>query len=451
MEKKINWLEKPLFVYLFGLFFLIYRTAFYFSSFDFFVFTGLLLLYCLLTFLLYLLLKTIRLAKYAAILIIVFWFLNLFLLFFFELIITQTGLFQIRIRHFLLISSFIIISIIYTRHKIDNAMLKKVNRAFNIFILILLVVVLVSGEINFQYEKHHEKSIATEAKKFNIHYKHDIVWILMDEYAAPACLRSQFHFQDDLVDSLRNKGFYVFDSLPSRIDVTLFSINSLFNLDDSFYCSSYMYAGQYLKKAAWLTALEKQGYQCKILDFLDIGKQNKLAAISFFPTNYINQLFNGTLLNYVYSSMIEKETDIDDYNNSVITCFKDYVNTNKNLKPSFTWIHLLIPHAPFYRNKNGVLLDSKNYNFNQISEKKNKLLYLDYMQYGNAVVLDLIKHIPNWQNKTIIISGDHGARLYLKDKDPRRFATFCAIYAPDEDSTKLKGIRYLQQIPFFIR
>ena len=73
------------------------------------------------------------------------------------------------------------------------------------------------------------------------------------------------------------------------------------------------------------------------------------------------------------------------------------------------------------------------------------------MQYGNAVVLDLIKHIPNWQNKTIIISGDHGARLFLKDNDPHRYATFCAIYATDADSSKLKGIRYLQQIPFFIR
>jgi hypothetical protein len=212
-----------------------------------------------------------------------------------------------------------------------------------------------------------------------------------------------------------------------------------------------MYAGAYLKNATWLTVLKKQGYQCKILDFLDIGKQNRLASLHIFPANYIQQLFNTTFVEFVYFLMYGKETDADDYNNAAISFFKEYENSNRNQKPSFTWIHLLIPHAPFYRNKNGVLLDSKNYHFNQISEKKNKLLYLDYMQYGNAVVLDLIKHIPNWQTKTIIISGDHGARMYLKDKDPHRFATFCAIYAPDADTNKLKEIHYLQQIPFFIR
>ena len=266
-------------------------------------------------------------------------------------------------------------------------------------------------------------------------------------------MRNQLQFHDSLVDSLRSKNFYVFDSLASRSDQTIYSLNALFNLDDSIPVSNYQYAVYYLQKSKWVEQIEKQGYSFINLDFLNIGHKEKFMNINMIPDNYTEKIFNNSL--FLITRIVNKikgidaEMLIDDYNTKIIQQLTKTVK-QKTSAPKFIWSHLLIPHLPFYRNENGLMnpkpiFDPVLYSNDQLSKQ-----YLNYVSYANSIVLKILDQIPDHQQKTIIISGDHGARMLLLKNDEQRFKTFAAIYSPGLDTTKLKQIKYLQQIPFYL-
>lgn len=327
---------------------------------------------------------------------------------------------------------------------------RRANKFINIFFLFLIFVNLVAGIMNARKEYFHTTN------KFSnnipiIQQKNDIIWILLDEYAAPAYMNNQLQFHNKLVDSLRTKSFYVCDSLASRSDQTIYSLNSLFNLDDSIPVTNYQYAAHYLQQSKWIEQIEKQGYSFINLDFLNIGHKKKFININLFPDNYTEKIFNNTLFAIILHKIngIDNKMRIDDYNLKIVQELTKTIQ-QKVAFPRFIWSHLLIPHLPFYRNETGAMnskpiFDPVLYSKAELSKK-----YLNYISYANSIVLKIIDQIPDWQQKIIIISGDHGARMLVPQKDNQRFITFLAIYNPTMDTAELKQIKYLQQIPFFL-
>ncbi|MBB5623298.1 hypothetical protein HDE69_004382 [Pedobacter cryoconitis] len=277
----------------------------------------------------------------------------------------------------------------------------------------------------------------------------DLIWILLDEYASPASLSSQFKFHDTLVDSLQTKGFFVFDKLRSRSDATVYSVNSLFNLDDSVSISNYIYATDYLDKSHWVKHLEKTGYKFINLDFFNIGGHPKFSYLRIFSDNYTDQIIAGSMFVWILDNLNEDKMPFDRYNQKIISAFKQKVY-EKHDKPVFIWVHLLIPHSPFFRNANGDLNKSPVSDIKTSPASAVIEQYTSYLSYGNTVVLKMLNEIPDWKNKVIIISGDHGARMLIPDDDPRRKQTFGAIYYPSMDHKELSKIKYMQQIPFHL-
>jgi len=327
------------------------------------------------------------------------------------------------------------------------------NKLLNFFFISITFFVLLNGVKTYNNELRHFEIMQNEKTNLPItKYKHDIIWILLDEYAAPSTLRTQFHFKDWLVDSLEKRKFFVFDSLPSRYDGTILSLNSLFNLDDTITPSSNMYAAKYLNKSRWIQYLKVDGYTFNSFDFLTISGSIGISNVSlyFFQNKYSLQILNNSFFFSAWYYLIEpKEKIIDGYNKIVAEKSLALLKSKKNA-PQFTWIHLLIPHSPFYKDENGNINNNPVINPNRSTHAEANKQYINYLSYGNKIALNLLTQIPDWENKTIIISGDHGARMFLQNGDTRRFVTFAAIYFPKMDSTELKQIKYLQQIPLHI-
>ncbi len=450
MGEKLNrWLEKPVFIYGFGLFFLVFKTAQFFPYFEWKLFLSFLCLYTAITFTVLLIAQKLGSGKYMAGWLLIIWIALLFTSNITRVFIQDFKIF-FNITYLLVTVIIVCIFFYLIKKRLNKIFIQRANKLLNIFLFFLMLINLIAGILNANKEKIHAANKSGRCIPI-IQHKNDIIWILLDEYGAPESLNDQFQFHDKLVDSLRNKSFYVFDSLAYRTDATIYTLNSLFNLDDSIPITNYQYAAYYLKKSKWVEELEKQGYSFIDLDFLNIGGKEKFININIFPDNYTEKIFNNTFFAILLNNLkgIDDKMRIDDYNGKVIQALTKTVQ-QKVSYPRFIWSHLMIPHLPFYRNENGSLNPKPLYDPVLYSKAELSKQYLDYVSYANSVVLKILNEIPDRQQKTIIITGDHGARMLVSKNDKQRFETFAAIYYPRMDTTELINIRYLQQIPLHL-
>lgn len=451
MGKSIElWLKRPFFIYSFGLFFLIYKTTDYFPSFQPFVFLGLFSGYCLINYIIISIQKKAGFHDYGVGWLLIIWIISFFVNPIVIYLNTLVDLSSIRLRYLLFFVLIICFLVTLLAKKAGERYLHILNQLVNVFVLVLIGLILING-ITTRHDEEKHAAVITDKKLPSLKIKgnKDIIWLLLDEYASPSSLKSQFNFKDPLVDSLKNRNFYVFDKLRSRSDVTLYSLNSLFNLDDSIPAKSYMYAGNYLKNSIWVKHMEKQGYQFISLDFLTIGGHQKSADLQIFPDSYLEQISSNSILTYFDAINARGKKPFDDYNLQTIKTLANTIKV-KYPGPTFIWAHLLLPHPPFYRDAAGNLNKKPVENIQMASSAEITKQYTSYLSYGNKIILKTLNEIPDWRNKIIIISGDHGARMLISADDPRRKQPFGAIYYPGMDTKELATIKYVQQIPFHL-
>src|SRR4029078_2996702 len=86
-------------------------------------------------------------------------------------------------------------------------------------------------------------------------------------------------------------------------------------------------------------------------------------------------------------------------------------SAEKTKQPKFVLTHLMMPHYPYYYDKNGNELP-----FERLTEgnQVNKADYVGYLQYSNTKLLDLVDHIQrsSFSPPIIILMGDHGFRHF---------------------------------------
>ncbi|MBS1638415.1 MAG: sulfatase-like hydrolase/transferase, partial [Bacteroidetes bacterium] len=168
------------------------------------------------------------------------------------------------------------------------------------------------------------------------------------------------------------------------------------------------------------------------------------------PKNYEEQIFINSLSPIILEALFPSIKKINAFNTKIFPAAIEKINAQQNQK-RFFWIHALMPHPPFLKDSLGNDIQT-NFDINSSSNKKAAdSLYCNYLAYANKVVLKFLDSIKDWQNKTIVISGDHGYRLDIMAHDPYCFATFAAIYYPNMDTADLKKIKYLQQIPLHLK
>ena len=92
----------------------------------------------------------------------------------------------------------------------------------------------------------------------------------------------------------------------------------------------------------------------------------------------------------------------------------------KTSLPKFVYAHLMMPHYPYYFDKNG-----KEQPYEKLLEgnQSNKEAYIEYLQYSNKKLLELIRHIlqTSASPPIIVLAGDHGFRHFKKPVESKYY------------------------------
>jgi hypothetical protein len=110
----------------------------------------------------------------------------------------------------------------------------------------------------------------------------------------------------------------------------------------------------------------------------------------------------------------------------------------KTASPKFVYSHLMMPHYPYYFDKNGM---EKPFETLVEGNQQNKEAYIGYLQYANNKFLALVEHILK-SSKTppiIILMGDHGFRHFTNPVEAKyHFLNLASVYLPSKDYTGFK-------------
>ena len=452
LNSLLDYWKKPLFVYFLGLHYLIYKTSLYFPSFESTTFVVFCVGYFLLTHLMIFLFHKLKLNKYSEGLICIFWvgfFYTDKILNDFEIntIILQGFKWQV-----ILISLIVIIYLYFiSRKKIQSSNLANINRVLNTFFIIAIVISLSNGYMIITKEKDNQNHLSINWNSNRIKIlsnRPNIIWLLLDEYASTPQFK-QMGYENKFGDSLRKRGFYVFDSISTRSNGTLFSVNGIFNLDDTSKIENFQYAGHYLENNNLISKLKLNNYAISIFDFLKIDQNiPEINMQIFMPYSYWLRLLDGTLFSHFYFNyIVNKKTIVDNYNEKVLQKLAQEI-VQKGSTPKFIWAHLLIPHPPFSRDSLGNKVNAINLSTENLSTVNAS--YINYAKYANNISLKLLSKINANDSNIVIISGDHGFRF---NTSPKNFntITFAAVYSKKLDTTELKKVKFIQQILFYTR
>lgn len=279
----------------------------------------------------------------------------------------------------------------------------------------------------------------------------DVYFIVADEYAGQEQLKTLLHFDNSAFEhELRTRGFQVVKNSRSNYNSTPFSIASLVNME---YLAGI--EGNHNSKADIQTCYDKinrnavaaffkkEGYEIKshsIFNFADIPTT---ASITLFPIKaklisgqtFLSRLYRdlapGLIVKWNYRPGINKILYTDLENNR--TTFQQVWNevTTSAGRPRFIYAHLMMPHDPYYFDKNGKLLISRITTEGPFGQEDK---YVSYLQYSNKKFLELIDHIQTRSTKPpiIIFMSDHGFRYYNSSLDTQyQFMNVNAVYLPN--------------------
>ena len=451
MDEKIDhFISKPLYPYLYGYVFVIYKTSQYFPSFSLSGAINFLLLLSAACYLMDILLKHFYHNPYRGFCIVIFFASLLHVVtvaqfFGYPFSYIPTGFY---IFFYLFIIIFISLVLVVSR-RFRFSRMAMVNKVVNTFLIIASGVFLVNGLV---FSARQKKILSSQGTKTGSFYttkcKNDIVWILMDEYGSSASLQEDFSFHNPIDSTLSGMGFYVLNTMRSRYDNTLLSLNAVFNQDDSDKPANFYNGVQSLSNSSWVPLLEANGYRFINIGLFDIAASTKFSDRSGYPQTYLDQLLSGTAFSMLYMHFKYKPEKCDKYISQVVKKLQGELQDITS-KPKFIWAHISIPHEPFCRNSRGELLPQKSYAESDTALiKKN---YIEYLSYGNTVIKNLLKNCPRMSNKIIIISGDHGPRYSFLNNKSHRYWPFAAIKFPAlPDTAGLQNLQYISQLPDFI-
>lgn len=283
--------------------------------------------------------------------------------------------------------------------------------------------------------------------------KPDIYLLLMDQYAGNKALKEIYGFDNaGFLDELKSLGFYVAGKSSSNYNLTPFSMASLLSMN---FLSPEMslktklnvsYCYQVIRNSTVIRFLTQNGYHFSNFSVFDFPNQPAREYKSFLP--YGNRLitlntFTGRLGSDIQSSIIEGKFNLESarkkiayehlhFNDSI---FKFTINeaTQKTNVPKFVYSHFMLPHFPYYYDSKGTLASFKKLT---IFKETNSNDYIEYLQYGNKKILQLVKTIlaASKTPPVIMVLSDHGCRNPgSKDGHTNDFLNLNAVYIPGKN------------------
>jgi hypothetical protein len=208
------------------------------------------------------------------------------------------------------------------------------------------------------------------------------------------------------------------------------------------------YCLQLIKGNEVIKFLSQQGYAIANFSVFDLAgspspvdqdllpvKTRLITSNTFFSRVYRDMGWMVTGTGLVSNHFFYKTAE----NNQALLAMTKAFSAVKNKQPGFVYAHFYLPHAPFFFDKAGHLRDKKNIAGDAIGPNQDVRAYLEYVQYANTQIEQLVNTIQfNTAGKAVIIlMGDHGFRENIGSNMRQNYQCLNAVYFPGKDYSRL--------------
>ncbi len=321
-------------------------------------------------------------------------------------------------------------------------------------LLAILIIVDVGSLITKIPAAKEKKAFHPEAGGFTICDtcgKPDIFFIIPDQYAGYTALKDVFDFDNaDFENELKARKFYIAKKSISNYNFTPFSVASTLNMDllslkiGKQDYSTVGYSYEVIRNSRVLKFLSNTGYRfynCSIFDFDDQPAHKysaflpygiKLVTAQTFATRMADDFRQDIVDGKLGLKKLQQKIAYDNLHfNDEIMDLTAKISAEKINQPKFVYTHLMMPHYPYYFDSKGNPMPiEKLGGLNKVNAND----YVEYLQYGNKRLLELIDNIltASVSPPIIIVLSDHGFRHPEKKVDPAYdFINLNAVYFPD--------------------
>jgi len=344
---------------------------------------------------------------------------------------------------------FLIILVLLKRRK---ASLLKITYYLNVLLLILLLAdtVLLTGKV--VTKKKTSYTLPNGFLACDTCPKPDVYFILADEYAGNTELKDLFQFDDSaFINRLASLNFHTIPESKSNYNYTPFSVASILNMNyldlkgkeraqpDLTYCYEAIRDNTLLQ---FLRSYQYEFYNYSVFDF---EGQPARVRETFLPVKtrlitaqtFLHRFDKEIRFNLVSRWKSKKNLEILTYanrdNNENIYNLTWKLAAKKTTSPKFVYTHLMMPHYPYYYDKNG-----KEQPFETLLEDNqvNQQAYVEYLQYANKKLYELVAHIlqSSATPPIIVLMGDHGFRHFKKPVESKYyFLNLTSLHLPSRN------------------
>jgi len=291
--------------------------------------------------------------------------------------------------------------------------------------------------------------------------KPDVYYIILDMYARPDALLEEYGIDVmDFVSEMESLGFYYASESQSNYDETFTSLSTSLNLqligdyvqENDIASGSAIYQ-DLLIHSETRSIFENMDYQIVAFStgyrwselsdaniYYETKSTNPLSGLSPFES----LLFKSTMVypfrGYLYALIPDKDVEGD----SALSTQRAHIETQRNIlellpqiaenqNPTFTFAHILIPHAPFIFDEDGTILEDPGYYSGEMSGPVDDFYELDgytrQVKFISAQMLFIAEQILEDSDSPpiIVIQADHGW------KGENRQEILNLYFFPDQD------------------
>jgi hypothetical protein len=323
------------------------------------------------------------------------------------------------------------------------------------FLFVLLIVMDAVWLVNKTIRSGKNKTIALP-KEFVACTdcpKPDVYIITADEYAGNKELKDIFHFDDStFLNQLAERSFHIVSNSSSNYNYTPYSVASTLNMDYLDLQRTgkqplLAYTYKTIRDNQFLQFLQYNEYKFYNYSVFDYDGQPALTQETFLPLKtklitaqtFLSRLEKDMRYHLVTDLKSERQIRENTYynrdNNEKLFRLTVKTAEEKIKQSKFVLTHLMMPHYPYYYDKNG-----NAFPFESLQEGKqyNQHNYIEYLQYSNKKLLELVDHILKNSSAppVIILMGDHGFRHFSGTIDTKYyFCNLVSVHLPGNNYT----------------
>lgn len=293
--------------------------------------------------------------------------------------------------------------------------------------------------------------------------KPDIYFLVFDALPSTAAMQEAWSFDNNTLDSfLQKENFYVVPSSKSNYNLTVLSVSSTLNMDytppvDLYQDETKMYfqASASMLDNSLTRYLNEIGYDVKQYQPVSFVNKDWTGRL-FFPDMLYMNYFYQTLPGRIYRDLgwnlsviknkLQKKQNYSSYVDRNNKHQKDLLLTTQLVKnscalskpkPQFVYAHYQLPHDPYIYDSTGNLQPVENTVI--YTEAEQPAAFIEQVKFTNKIIEQLVTHIKktNKPNTVIIIEGDHGFRNIYGKKGYMIYDNFSSFYFPNKNYNEL--------------